>query len=61
MEKLTTKEVEVMGLIIEGLSNAQIASSLSVSINTTKTHVSNILRKKNAKSRAQLISNQLKK
>lgn len=60
MEKLTPKEDKVQELIIKGLSNAEIASTLSVSINTIKTHVSRILRKNGVKSRVQLISNQLK-
>lgn len=60
METLTPQEKNVMDLMMKGLSNAEIASSLSVSINTVKTHVSRVLKKNNVKSRIQLISNQLK-
>lgn len=60
MEKLTPQEDKVMELMVKGLSNAEIASMLSVSINTVKTHVSRVLRKKGVKNRIQLISNQLK-
>lgn len=60
MEKLTPQEDKVMELMVKGLSNAEISSMLSVSINTVKTHVSRVLRKKGVKNRIQLISNQLK-
>lgn len=60
MEKLTPQEDKVKELMVKGLSNAEIASMLSVSINTVKTHVSRVLRKKGVKNRIQLISNQLK-
>lgn len=60
METLTAKEKRVMELINMGFTNAEIASELSVSINTVKTHVSRVLRKNDVKTRIQLISNQLK-
>lgn len=42
---LTAREKQVLSLIVEGLSNNDIAKKLEVSINTTKAHVCNILQK----------------
>lgn len=42
---LTKKELEVLGLIVDGLSNQEISQKLVVSISTTKAHVHNILQK----------------
>lgn len=42
---LTKKELEVLTLIVDGLSNQQISEKLVVSISTTKAHVHNILQK----------------
>jgi len=44
-ETLTPRELEVLELISEGLSNDEIASTLFVSLHTVKTHVHNILHK----------------
>lgn len=59
--KLTKKETIVSGKILEGKSNAEIADELFISINTVKTHVANVLKKKKVKNRVQLISNQINK
>ena len=42
---LTKKELEVLSLIVDGLSNDEIADRLVVSLSTTKAHVHNILQK----------------
>lgn len=42
---LTKKELEVLSLIVDGLSNKEISQKLVVSISTTKAHVHNILQK----------------
>ena len=42
---LTKKELEVLSLIVEGLSNQEIAQRLVVSLSTTKAHVHSILQK----------------
>jgi DNA-binding NarL/FixJ family response regulator len=42
---LTTRELEVLELLADGLSNAQIAESLVVSPKTVDHHVSAVLRK----------------
>lgn len=43
--RLSSRELEVLKLIIEGCSNPEIAATLNLSPNTIKTHVSNILQK----------------
>ncbi|HIS74553.1 TPA: response regulator transcription factor [Candidatus Galligastranaerophilus intestinavium] len=42
---LTKKELEVLSLIVDGLSNQEIAQKLVVSLSTTKAHVHSILQK----------------
>ena len=51
---LTGRELEVAGLIAEGLTNHAIASRLSVAPRTAEAHVENILRKLQVHSRAQI-------
>ncbi len=45
IEFLTNRETEVFDLILQGLSNKDIAGALVVSINTVKTHRGNVYRK----------------
>jgi DNA-binding NarL/FixJ family response regulator len=52
---LTDREREVMTLVAAGLSNDEIAGQLFVSPLTSKTHVSRIMTKLNARDRAQLV------
>ncbi len=54
-ESLTLREREVLGLIVKGLSNSDIADSLTISLSTTKSHVSSVLAKLGASSRAEVI------
>jgi two-component system NarL family response regulator len=51
--RLTRREVEILGLVAEGLSNKQIAQRLVISQNTVKNHVRNILEKLRLRSRAE--------
>lgn len=53
---LTTREKEVLSLMVEGLNNTQIAKKLIVSPSTIKTHVSNILAKLGASSRSEAVA-----
>jgi DNA-binding NarL/FixJ family response regulator len=52
---LTDREQEVLALVARGLSNAELAAILHVSLPTAKTHVSRILTKLNARDRTQLV------
>jgi DNA-binding NarL/FixJ family response regulator len=55
LSRLTEREREVLSLVAEGLSNDEIAGRLYLSPLTTKTHVSRILAKLDARDRAQLV------
>jgi DNA-binding NarL/FixJ family response regulator len=50
--KLTEREMEVLSLIVEGLSNNKIAERLTISTSTAKAHVHNVLGKLSAGTRA---------
>ncbi|HEU5426368.1 MAG TPA: response regulator transcription factor [Actinocrinis sp.] len=52
---LTPREAEVLALIAEGLSNAQICARLVVSQATVKTHINRIFAKIGARDRAQAV------
>ncbi|MEQ8471172.1 MAG: response regulator transcription factor [Marinoscillum sp.] len=52
---LSDRELEVLVLLSEGLSNQEIADRLFVSLNTTKTHLSNLYQKLNVTRRTQAI------
>lgn len=53
---LTEREREVLALMVEGLSNTQIAGKLGVSSSTIKSHVSNVLSKLGVASRTEAVS-----
>lgn len=52
---ISKRELEVLQLMAEGLSNQEIASRLFVSLNTIKTHSSNIFEKMDVKRRTQAV------
>jgi LuxR family maltose regulon positive regulatory protein len=55
IEPLSEREVEVLQLVAEGLTNREIASRLFVSLNTVKAHTRNLYGKLNVHSRTQAI------
>jgi DNA-binding NarL/FixJ family response regulator len=55
-DDLTNREVEVLQLISEGLSNAEIATRLVVTAATVKTHINHIFAKTGVRDRAQAVS-----
>ncbi|MEU9918992.1 response regulator transcription factor [Streptomyces sp. NPDC051001] len=50
-EQLSRREIEVLGLVCEGLSNKEIAQKLCIALATVKNHVHNILDKLSVKNR----------
>jgi DNA-binding CsgD family transcriptional regulator len=55
-QKLSLREIEVLGLIMQGLTNNEIAEKLFVSYETVKSHRKHILLKSGAKNTAALIT-----
>ena len=52
---ITRRELEILGLIAQGLSNREIAEKLFVSENTVKTHSSRVFDKLGARRRTQAV------
>ena len=56
VQALTPREIEVLGMLAEGLGNKAIARRLSISEHTVKFHVSSIFTKLNARSRTEAVT-----
>lgn len=52
---LTGRETEILRLMAEGLSNQEISSRLTITLETVKTHVGNVLTKLNANNRTHAV------
>jgi DNA-binding NarL/FixJ family response regulator len=52
---LTSREWDVLQLLLLGKSNQEISTNLYISYKTTKTHVSHILQKLGARDRADVV------
>lgn len=55
-QKLSVREIEVLALIMQGLTNNEIAERLFISFETVKSHRKNILEKTKTKNTAALIN-----
>ena len=60
LDPLTSRENEVLGLLLGGKANREISQALFISESTVKTHVRSIFSKYDVSSRAELISTLLK-
>lgn len=60
-DRLSGREVEVLQLAADGRQNKEIASSLGLSGETVKSHISNILRKLGAHSRTEAVATALRR
>ncbi len=55
-EPLSSREMEMLSLVAQGLTNKEVASRFSISENTVKYHMKNILDKLHLENRAQVIA-----
>ena len=57
LKEFSKREIDIIKLIANGLSNVEIAEKLFISVLTVKKHRTNILAKSDSKNTAQLIKN----
>jgi DNA-binding CsgD family transcriptional regulator len=55
LRSITDRERQVLMLVADGLSNAEIAERLHITQGTAKTHVGNLLTKLDARDRVHLV------
>ena len=55
LDRLTERETEVLALVARGMSNTEIATALSISVKTVKTHIGSLLAKLHARDRSHLV------
>jgi DNA-binding NarL/FixJ family response regulator len=60
-EGLTGREIELLHLMVDGLSNKQIAEKLFISENTVKYHIRNILQKLDVQNRTEAVGIAIRK
>jgi two-component system, NarL family, response regulator LiaR len=60
-ETLTSREQEILKLMVEGLNNAEIAERIVVSLSTVKYHISNILMKLGVENRVAAVTMAIQK
>jgi DNA-binding NarL/FixJ family response regulator len=56
VEPLTSRELEVLGLVVQGLRNIEISQRLCVSVKTVETHLTSLYGKLGVQSRAEAIA-----
>jgi LuxR family maltose regulon positive regulatory protein len=56
IEPLTERELQVLRLLAEGLSNQEIANNLVVAVGTIKTHTASLYRKMDVVNRTQAVA-----
>jgi len=60
LARLTRRELEVLGLVAAGATNAQVASRLVITVGTAKSHMARILRKLGAANRVEAVTTYLR-
>ena len=61
VEPLTVRELEVMGLVVKGMSNKELADVLKITEQTAKVHLKNILRKLDVSDRTEAATSALQR
>ena len=54
VEKLTSREIEILKLVVKGYSNEEIAKELFISKHTVKMHISIMIQKLGLKNRCEI-------